>query len=76
MVIRSIAHEEIGKGRSRIIVDTSEIKPGRYETMALRPSGRELACKYAAGEDQAMADFAEVLAMFSGNRFDRGRKSV
>ena len=66
---RTIAHQEIGGGYSsdgpKIIVDTTEIFPGEYETMALYGNGplhgEELDSRTADNEADALRDFREIL---------------
>lgn len=60
-----IYHETIGGGYAmgpRITIDTAEIAPGEYETMALNEvTGDELAVRTATTAEQAKQDFLEIL---------------
>lgn len=67
--IRTLARQELGGGYShgpKITVDTSEIMPGLFETMALRPNGSEIESRQTHDEKQALLDFAEVLKNQAG----------
>ena len=68
-MIRTLAHQELGGGYShgpKIIVDTSELEPGLFETMALRPDGTEIEVRQTHDEKQALIDFREVLMNQAG----------
>ena len=70
--MRRIARQTIGGGYSadgpEIIVDTTEIYSGQYETMALYGNGpeegMELARRTATNEADALRDFRDVLAKY------------
>ena len=55
--------EYIHTGR-RVIVDTCELAPGKYETMLLYPNGHEIACRTAGTEADGIADFDELLTAY------------
>lgn len=62
--IRTLARQVLGGEYShgpKITIDTSEIEPGLFETMALRPGGDEIESRQTHDEKQALLDFAEVL---------------
>ena len=66
--IRSIAHQQIGGGYAMgpvVMVDTAEIEPGIYETMAMRPDGEELTFKRAFDEKEALEQFKEMLLEYA-----------
>lgn len=58
--------EEIRDGRQILIVSTVEFAPGRYETMVMRPSGRELEYRRTRDIEEAHRDFAELLEKYKG----------
>lgn len=67
--IRTLARQELGGGYShgpKITIDTSEIEPGLFETMALRPGGTEIESRQTHDEKQALLDFAEILKNQAG----------
>ena len=68
-MVRTLAHKELGGGYShgpKIIVDTSELEPGLFETMALRPDGTEIEVRHTHDEKQALVDFREILMNQAG----------
>ncbi len=59
--MNTIKHTEYKHNGRRVILDTCELTPGRYETMLLYPNGHEIACRTARTETDAIADFDELL---------------
>lgn len=60
-----IKHTEYKHNGRRVILDTSELAPGKYETMLLYPTnGHEIACRTASTEADAIADFDELLTAY------------
>ena len=48
--MNTIKHTEYKHNGSRVILDTCELAPGKYETMLLYPNGHEIACRTARTE--------------------------
>ncbi len=48
--MNTIKHTEYKHNGSRVILDTCELTPGKYETMLLYPNGHEIACRTARTE--------------------------
>ena len=67
---KHIFHEEIGGGygmRRKTIIDTSEIEPGKYETMALvEATGDELDSAIADNPQDAERDFRAMIQRHAG----------
>ena len=66
--MRQIAHQQIGGGYAVgpvVVVDTTEIEPGIFETMAMKPDGDELFVCRASDEKQAVEQFREVLMKYA-----------
>lgn len=64
----SILHQEIGGGYAtgpKVIVDTCELEPGLFETMAMDKSGEELECRRTTSLKKAESDFKEVLMKYA-----------
>jgi hypothetical protein len=45
--MNTIKHTEYKHNGRRVILDTCELAPGKYETMLLYPNGHEIACRTA-----------------------------
>ena len=64
-MIEHLFHEEIGGGygmRRKTIIDTTEIEPGRFETMAIaEATGDELECVTADNAQDAERDFRAMI---------------
>lgn len=45
--MNTIKHTEYKHNNRRVILDTCELAPGKYETMLLYPNGHEIACRPA-----------------------------
>jgi len=58
--IKRIRYVEIRNGRKILIVSTIEFAPGRYETMVLKPNGKELEYRRTRDIDEAKRDFDEL----------------
>lgn len=54
---RCIKHEEYTYQNKPAILDTAELSPGNYETMLMRPDGKEIASITAPDEATALHDF-------------------
>ena len=67
---KHLNHEEIGGGYAmgvRIIIDTTEIEPGVFETMALtQPQGDELAVERSATREEANWAFRDMVQKYAG----------
>lgn len=48
----------------RVIIDAAEMAADRFEVMAMRTNGRELACRSVSGLDEARRAFDELMARF------------
>lgn len=59
--MNTIKHTEYKHNGRRVILDTCELAPGKYETMLLHPNGHEIACRTARTEADAIAAFDEPL---------------
>lgn len=59
---RTILHKEYTYQRRRVVLDACELSAGRYETMLMRPDGREITSATAHDEPTARADFAHIFA--------------
>ena len=59
-----IKHTEYKHNGRRVILDTCELAPGKYETMLLYPNGHEIDCRTARTEADAIADFDKLLAAY------------
>ena len=62
--MNTIKHTEYKHNGRRVILDTCELAPGKYETMLLYPNGHEIACRTAGTEADAIADFDELLTAY------------
>lgn len=63
--MNTIKHTEYIYNGRRVILDTSELALGKYETMLLYPTnGHEIACRTASTEADAIADFDELLTAY------------
>lgn len=63
--MNTIKHTEYIYNGRRVILDTSELALGKYETMLLYPTnGHEIACRTAHTEADAIADFDELLTAY------------
>lgn len=62
--MNTIKHTEYKHNGRRVILDTCELAPGKYETMLLYPNGYEIACRTARTESDAIADFDELLTAY------------
>lgn len=62
--MNTIKHTEYKHNNRRVILDTCELAPGKYETMLLYPNGHEIACRTARTEADAIADFDELLTAY------------
>lgn len=62
--MNTIKHTEYKHNGRRVILDTCELTPGKYETMLLHPNGHEIACRTARTEADAIADFDELLTAY------------
>lgn len=62
--MNTIKHTEYKHNGRRVILDTCELAPGKYETMLLYPNGHEIACRTARTEADALADFDELLTAY------------
>ena len=62
--MNTIKHTEYKHNNRRVILDTCELAPGKYETMLLYPNGHEIACRTARTESDAIADFDELLTAY------------
>lgn len=62
--MNTIKHTEYKYNGRRVILDTCELTPGKYETMLLYPNGHEIACRTARTEADAIADFDELLTAY------------
>ena len=62
--MNTIKHTEYKHNGHRVILDTCELTPGKYETMLLYPNGHEIACRTARTEADAIADFDELLTAY------------
>lgn len=59
--MNTIKHTEYKHNGRRVILDTSELAPGKYETMLLYPTnGHEIACRTAHTEADAISDFEAI----------------
>lgn len=61
--MNTIKHTEYKYNGRRVILDTCELTPGKYETMLLYPNGHEIDCRTARTEADAIADFDELLSL-------------
>ena len=59
-----IKHTEYKYNGRRVILDTCELTPGKYETVLLYPNGHEIDCRTARTEADAIADFDELLTAY------------
>lgn len=62
--MNTIKHTEYKHNGRRVILDTCELAPGKYETMLLYPNGHEIDCRTARTEADAIADFDELLTAY------------
>ena len=62
--MNTIKHTEYKYNGRRVILDTCELAPGKYETMLLYPNGHEIDCRTARTEADAIADFDELLTAY------------
>lgn len=62
--MNTIKHTEYKYNGRRVILDTCELTPGKYETMLLYPNGHEIDCRTARTEADAIADFDELLTAY------------
>ena len=62
--MNTIKHTEYKHNNRRVILDTCELAPGKYETVLLYPNGHEIACRTARTEADAIADFDELLTAY------------
>lgn len=60
----TIKHTEYKHNGRRVILDTCELAPGKYETMLLYPNGHEIDCRTARTEADAIADFDKLLTAY------------
>ena len=66
MNIRTIKRNHITyKGRP-VIIDTAELAPGEFETMAMYSGGHELSTITTTDETAALAAHADLLARYTG----------
>lgn len=62
--MNTIKHTEYKYNGRRVILDTCELAPGKYETMLLYPNGHEIDCRTARTEADAIADFDKLLTAY------------
>ena len=62
--MNTIKHTEYKHNGRRVILDTCELAPGKYETMLLYPNGHEIDCRTARTEADAIADFDKLLTAY------------
>lgn len=68
-MIKHLYHEEIGGGyamRQKIVIDTSEIAPGEFETMALNGQGDELDVAKSSSREEAEREFRAMIQRHAG----------
>ena len=65
MIMRTVMRQKLGGGYAtgpQIVVDTAELAPGEFETMALNEvTGNELAVRTSGTEIEAIKDFWHIL---------------
>lgn len=66
--MNTIKHTEYKHNNRRVILDTCELAPGKYETMLLYPSGHEIDCRTARTEADALRDFEFILAAYPADK--------
>ena len=62
--MNTIKHTEYKYNGRRVILDTCELTPGKYETMLMHPNGHEITSRAASTEADAIADFDELLTAY------------
>lgn len=62
--MNTIKHTEYKHNGRRVILDTCELAPGKYETMLLYPNGEEITSRTARTEADAIADFNDLLTAY------------